>query len=109
MPFFHFLSVARKKTETKERAENVLSSEAGCPIFVIIQRTRYAQTAFHVDFLVSLRDTRIEEDSENSTSSKDLLVRNVFNFGCALAIVSFGRKHSAQGGIYRNVNPLNHY
>ena len=63
-------------------------SEAGCPIFGIIQsarlcrlarpRTRYAQTAFHVDFLVSLRDTRIEEDSENSTSSKDLLVRNVF-------------------------------
>jgi hypothetical protein len=28
--------------------------------------------------LVSLRDTRIEEDSDNNTSSKDLLVRNVF-------------------------------
>ena len=67
-------------------------SEAGCPIFVIIQRTRYAQTAFHVDFLVSLRDTRIEEDSENSTSSKDLLVRNVFDFwlriGYRLAIMA---------------------
>ena len=28
--------------------------------------------------LSRLRDTRIEEDSENSTFSKDLLVRNVF-------------------------------
>ena len=28
--------------------------------------------------LSRLRDTRIEEDSDNSTSSKDLLVRNVF-------------------------------
>ena len=29
-------------------------------------------------YLSRLRDTRIEEDSENSTFSKDLLVRNVF-------------------------------
>ena len=28
--------------------------------------------------LSRLRDTRIEEDSDNSTPSKDLLVRNVF-------------------------------
>ena len=28
--------------------------------------------------LSRFRDTRIEEDSDNSTSSKDLLVRNVF-------------------------------
>ena len=28
--------------------------------------------------LSRLRDTRIEEDSDNSTSSKDLFVRNVF-------------------------------
>ena len=53
-------------------------SEAGCPIIVIIRRTRFAQTASHVDLLVSLRNPRIEEDSDNSTFSKDLLVRNVF-------------------------------
>ena len=58
--------------------ENVLSSEAGCPIIVIIRRTRFAQTASHVDLLSLLCNSRIEEDSDNSTSSKDLLVRSVF-------------------------------
>ena len=53
-------------------------SEAGCPIIVIIRRTRFAQTASHVDLLSLLRNSRIEEDSDNSTSSKDLLVRSVF-------------------------------
>ena len=43
-----------------------------------LRRTRFAQTASHVDLLVSLRDTRIEEDSDNSTSYEYLLVRNVF-------------------------------
>ena len=73
-----FFSFITKRKEAKERCENVLSSEVGCPIIVIIQRTRYAQTTSHVDLLVSLRDTRIEKDSDNSTPSKDLLVRNVF-------------------------------
>ena len=53
-------------------------SEAGCPIIVIIRRTRFAQTASHVDLLSLLCNSRIEEDSDNSTSSKDLLVRNAF-------------------------------
>ena len=64
--------------------KNVLSSEAGCNIIGIIRRTRCAQTASHVDLLVSLRDTRIEDDSDNSTASKDLLVRNVFLRATAL-------------------------
>ena len=59
-------------------SKTVLSSEAGCPIIVIIRRTRFAQTASHVDLLSLLCNSRIEEDSDNSTSSKDLLVRNVF-------------------------------
>ena len=49
---FSFLSYPKWK-ETKERCKNVLSSEAESPIFVIIRRTRYAQTASHVDLLVS--------------------------------------------------------
>ncbi|SEF44361.1 hypothetical protein SAMN05216354_0458 [Xylanibacter ruminicola] len=73
----HFLS-SPKENGTKRKVRKRPGSEAGCPIFVIIQRTRFAQTAFHVDLLSLLRNSRIEEDSENSTTSKDLFVRNVF-------------------------------
>ena len=59
-------------------SKTVLSSEAGCPIIVIIRRTRFAQTAFHVDLLSLLCNSKIEEDSDNSTSYKYLLVRSVF-------------------------------
>ena len=83
-----FLSSPKETNQRKVR--NVLSSEAGCNIIVIIRRTRFAQTASHVDLLVSLRDPRIEEDSENSTPSKDLLVRNVFEreYGALSAVTS---------------------
>jgi len=47
----HFLSVARKKTEPKERARKRPVSEAGTQILQITQRTRYAQTAFRISLL----------------------------------------------------------
>ena len=71
--------------------KNVLGSEAGCNIIVIIRWTRSAQTASHVDLLVSLRDTRIEEDSDNSTYSKDLFVRNVFEI--------YSQRHEARSAV----------
>ena len=50
-------------------------------------------------FLSRLRDTRIEEDSENSTFSKDLLVRNVFEG-------SYGRQAFSVVGIIKHGSPL---
>ena len=73
-----FFSFITKRKESKERCENVLSSEAGCLIFQITQCTRFAQTAFRISFLVLLRITRLNIASENPTPSKDLFVRNVF-------------------------------
>ena len=69
---YPYANYGRPGTKYEKLAEQRLLNHS-----LIIQRTRYAQTAFHVDLLVSLRDTRIEEDSDNSTSSKDLFVRNV--------------------------------
>ena len=77
MPNTSFSFVTEMK-RNKRKVRKRPGSEAESPIFVIIRRTRYAQTASHVDLFVSLRDTRIEEDSENPTPSKDLLMRNVF-------------------------------
>ena len=92
-----FISFNLKETNQRKGRKRP-GSEAASPIFGIIRcarlcrlacpRTRCAQTASHVDFLVSLCDTRIEEDSENSTCSKDLFVRNVF----------FLKKHEAPCG-----------
>ena len=73
-------NICLEKKNTQKRPV----SEAGSNIIVIIRRTRCAQTASHVDLLVSLRDTRIENDSDNSTSYKYLLVRNVFLRATAL-------------------------
>ena len=49
--FIFFLSPERKPKQKKE-CENVLSSEAVCPILVATQWTRFAQTAFRISFLV---------------------------------------------------------
>ena len=49
--FIFFLSPERKPKQKKE-CENVLSSEAACPILVATQWTRFAQTAFRISFLV---------------------------------------------------------
>ena len=83
-----FISFVTERYVFENNHKNVLSSEAGCNIIVIIRRTRSAQTASHVDLLVSLRDTRIENNSDNSTSSKDLFVRNVFEI--------YSQRHGAQ-------------
>ncbi len=86
-----FISFVTERYVFENNHKNVLSSEAGCNIIVIIRRTRSAQTASHVDLLVSLRDTRIENNSDNSTSSKDLFVRNVFEI--------YSQRHEARSAV----------
>ena len=49
--FIFFLSPERKPKQKKE-CENVLSSEAACPILVATQWARFAQTAFRISLLV---------------------------------------------------------
>jgi hypothetical protein len=76
--FIFFLSPERKPKQKKE-CENVLSSEAGTQILQITRRTRSAQTASRISLLrLPEGNQRLNIDSKNLHSSKDLLVRNVF-------------------------------
>ena len=74
--FIFFLSPERKP---KQKKECVLSSEAGTQILQITRRTRSAQTASRISLLrLPEGNQRLNIDSKNLHSSKDLLVRNVF-------------------------------
>ena len=78
-PNLHFLSVARKKTEAKERARkrpelrgrNTNSSNHS------MNSLRSNSISYFVP-QIAFRNPRLNIDSKNLHSSKDLLVRNVF-------------------------------
>ena len=96
---FSFLSSPKWK-ETKERCKNVLSSEAESPIFVIIRRTRYAQTASHVDSLVS--PLAIQESKKIpkivhslKTSSCGMFLKKTWSTKCGYELCSLGLSKNA--------------
>ena len=77
--FIHFLSVARKKTESKERARNRPELRGRMSDFPnhSMNSLRSNSISYFVALIV-LANQRLNIDSENPTYSKDLFVRNVF-------------------------------
>ena len=61
-----------------ERFKNVLAQRPIVRFSESFEELAALKQLFMSICLFRLRDTRIEEDSENSTISKDLFVRNVF-------------------------------
>ena len=79
--FFHFLSVTRKKTETKERVRK--RPELGGRNTNSSNHSKNSLRSNSFSYFVvqiAFRNPKLNIDSKNLHSSKDLLVRNVFEW-----------------------------
>ena len=106
---FIFFSVTRKKTEAKERVQkrpelrgrNTNSSNHS-------KNSLRSNSFSYFVTQIAFRNPRLNIDSKNLHSSKDLFVRNVFENGYQYGKnyvyyyrIAYTQKHSARGGIYR--------